>query len=162
MRGIDQHINDPWMVEDVWLIVAWHFAITKGRRRAYELSKRMRGGGVCHSRGVYIWLFNTAIVRHGIVGDGQHEVDTGVIAPFQSRRLRHMDDTCLSSIGDLTATERCEKRQPYKAAEKRVNPAKRRKRGRRPRGSIPFGAGWRTRCGWWARCGSRCISSTAA
>lgn len=35
-RGIRTHMEDPWEVEDVWLIVAWHYAISKGRRRVFD------------------------------------------------------------------------------------------------------------------------------
>ena len=39
MNAIDDNVNDPWDIEDVWLIVAWHFAIAKGRRKVYDYLK---------------------------------------------------------------------------------------------------------------------------
>ena len=38
-RGCERHIKDPWSIEDVWLIIAWHFAIVKGRRKLYDYLK---------------------------------------------------------------------------------------------------------------------------
>lgn len=40
--GIDAHINDPWEIEDVWLIVVWHFVISKGRRAVFDLLQHKR------------------------------------------------------------------------------------------------------------------------
>ena len=37
--SVDQHINDPWEIEDAWLIVAWHFLISKGRRKVFNLTR---------------------------------------------------------------------------------------------------------------------------
>ena len=28
--ALHKHMQDPWSVEDVWLILVWHFAMTKG------------------------------------------------------------------------------------------------------------------------------------
>ena len=43
--ALDEHINDPWEIEDAWLIVAWHFAISKGRRAAFDASRKKRREG---------------------------------------------------------------------------------------------------------------------
>ena len=40
--GIDAHINDPWEIEDVRLIVVWHFVISKGRRAVFDLLQHKR------------------------------------------------------------------------------------------------------------------------
>jgi hypothetical protein len=39
MDAVDDNVNDPWDIEDVWLIIAWHFAIVKGRRKLYDYLK---------------------------------------------------------------------------------------------------------------------------
>ena len=39
IEAVDRHINDPWDIEDIWLIFLWHFMITKGRRKAYKFSR---------------------------------------------------------------------------------------------------------------------------
>ena len=38
----DQQINDPWSIEDVWLIVVWHFAIKSARQPAFRLTEMLR------------------------------------------------------------------------------------------------------------------------
>ena len=45
MVALDEHINDPWEIEDAWLIVAWHFAISKGRRAAFNASRKRLASG---------------------------------------------------------------------------------------------------------------------
>ena len=45
MVALDEHVNDPWEIEDAWLIVAWHFAISKGRRAAFDASRKRLGSG---------------------------------------------------------------------------------------------------------------------
>lgn len=40
VQAIDANINKTWMPQDVWLIIAWHFLITKGRKKAYNLAKK--------------------------------------------------------------------------------------------------------------------------
>lgn len=43
LKGLDAHINDPWDIEDIWLIIVWHYLI-KNRRKMYEFShKRLPG-----------------------------------------------------------------------------------------------------------------------
>ena len=37
LKGLDAHINDPWDIEDIWLIIVWHYLI-KNRRKVYEFS----------------------------------------------------------------------------------------------------------------------------
>ena len=40
--ALDEHINDPWEIEDAWLILAWHYAISKGRRAAFDASRKRK------------------------------------------------------------------------------------------------------------------------
>lgn len=40
VQTIDRNINKKWMPQDVWLIIAWHFCITKGRKQAFKLCKK--------------------------------------------------------------------------------------------------------------------------
>ena len=40
VRVIDMEINDPWMVEDVWLIVVWHYMKKHGLYQMYKLTKK--------------------------------------------------------------------------------------------------------------------------
>ena len=41
VNAVDKHINDPWSIEDIWLIVAWHYAIKNGRRVRPSTSTRI-------------------------------------------------------------------------------------------------------------------------
>ena len=57
MNAIDDNVNDPWDIEDVWLIVAWHFAIAKGRRKVYDyLKERDPENTVEWERSFWNWL----------------------------------------------------------------------------------------------------------
>jgi hypothetical protein len=40
VQAIDANINKTWMPQDIWLIVAWHFLITKGRKKAFNLARK--------------------------------------------------------------------------------------------------------------------------
>ena len=35
-QGIKAQMNDPWSVEDVWLLLLWSYARTKGRRKLWD------------------------------------------------------------------------------------------------------------------------------
>ena len=56
MNAIDDNVNDP-DIEDVWLIVTWHFAIAKGRRKVYDyLKERDPENTVAWERSFWNWL----------------------------------------------------------------------------------------------------------
>jgi hypothetical protein len=53
--ALDEHINDPWEIEDAWLILAWHFAISKGRRAAFDASRQRRANHADESAETEVW-----------------------------------------------------------------------------------------------------------
>jgi hypothetical protein len=60
VQAMDTNINKTWMPQDVWLIVAWHFAITKGRKWAYKwmAKKFYNSKGVEWEKSFWRWIAN--------------------------------------------------------------------------------------------------------
>ena len=72
-EGIKKQAQDPWSVEDVWLILVWHWLETRGRRMAFDPFEGLTrdpkldsGREGCGLQGFHMGLATRTHARHQV------------------------------------------------------------------------------------------------